>query len=87
MRYINKKLTFENVSIENIARKYGTPTYCYSYNKIRENIKSFKKSFNSFSPLICFAVKSNTNVNIIREIKKRCPIFFCNVRNRNFFYT
>ncbi len=69
MRYINKKLTFENVSIENIARKYGTPTYCYSYNKIRENIKNFKKNFNSFSPLICFAIKSNCNVNLIREIK------------------
>ena len=70
MRYINKKLTIENISIENIAKKYGTPTYCYSYDRLKENINNFKKNFKSFSPLICFAIKSNTNINLIREIKK-----------------
>ena len=70
MKYINKKLTIEKVSIQNIAKKYGTPTYCYSYNQLKENINNFKKSFKSFSPLICFAIKSNTNINLIREIKR-----------------
>ena len=70
MKYINKKLTIEKMSVQNIAKKYGTPAYCYSYKKLKENINNFKKSFRSFSPLICFAVKSNTNVNLIREIKK-----------------
>jgi len=70
MKYINKKLTIENISVQNIAQKYGTPTYCYSYKKLKENIYNFKKNFKSFSPLICFAVKSNTNINLIKEIKK-----------------
>ena len=70
MKYINKKLNIEKVTVNNIARKYGTPTYCYSYTKLRENILRFKKSFKSISPLICFAIKSNTNVSLIREIKK-----------------
>ena len=70
MKYINKKLTIEKISVQNIAKKYGTPTYCYSYDKLKENIKNFKKNFKSFSPLICFAIKSNTNVNLIREIRK-----------------
>ena len=70
MKYINKKLTFEKASIQSIAQKYGTPAYCYSYNKLKENINNFKKSFNSISPLICFAIKSNCNVNLIREIKR-----------------
>ncbi len=70
MKYINKKLTFENLSIQSIAQKYGTPVYCYSYNKLKENINNFKKSFKSITPLICFAVKSNCNINLIREIKK-----------------
>ena len=69
MKYIKKKLTIEKVSIQNIAARYGTPTYCYSYNQLKENINNFKKSFKSFSPLICFAIKSNTNVSLIREIK------------------
>ena len=70
MKYINKRLKIENVSIQNIAKTYGTPAYCYSYNKLKENISNFKRNFRSFSPLICFAIKSNTNVNLIREIKK-----------------
>ena len=70
MKYINKKLTIERVSIQNIAKKFGTPAYCYSLNQLKNNIKNFKKSFSSTSPLICFAIKSNTNVNLIREIKK-----------------
>ena len=70
MKYINKKLTIEKVSIQNIAKKFGTPAYCYSLNQLKNNIKNFKKNFSSTSPLICFAIKSNTNVNLIREIKK-----------------
>ena len=70
MKYINKNLSIEKISLKNIAKKYGTPTYCYSYSKLKENVNNFKKNFSSFSPLICFAVKSNTNLNLIREIKK-----------------
>ena len=70
MKYKNKKLTIEKVRIENIVKNYGTPAYCYSYNQLKNNINNFKKNFKSFSPLICFAIKSNTNLNIIREIKK-----------------
>ena len=69
MKYINKKLTIEKVSIQNIAKKYGTPTYCYSYDQLKRNINNFKKNFKSISPLICFAIKSNTNINLVREIK------------------
>ena len=70
MKYINKKLTIEKINLQKIANKFGTPFYSYSYSKMRENINSFKRNFKSISPLICFAVKSNTNINIIREIKK-----------------
>ena len=68
MKYINKGLVIERVNVKDLANKFGTPTYCYSFNKLKENIDSFKKSFRSFAPLICFAVKSNTNVKLIREI-------------------
>ena len=70
MKYINKKLTIEKVKVQDVAKKFGTPAYCYSYSKLRENINSFKKSFKAFSPLVCFAIKSNTNINLIREISK-----------------
>ncbi len=70
MKYINKKLSIEKVAVENIAKRFKTPTYCYSYKQLKGNIRNFKKSFKSFSPLICFSVKSNTNVNLIKEISK-----------------
>jgi len=70
MKYINKELTIEGIKIQEIAKKYGTPAYCYSYKKLKENINNFKKNFKSISPLICFAIKSNANVNLIKEIKK-----------------
>ena len=70
MKYIDNKLKIEKIKVQDIAKKYGTPTYCYSYDRLKKNINNFQKNFRSFSPLICFAVKSNTNVNLIREIKK-----------------
>ena len=60
MKYIKKRLTIDRVVIDDIAKKFGTPTYCYSYTQLKKNINNFKKNFKSFSPLICFAIKSNT---------------------------
>ena len=70
MKYINKSLSIEKIKVQDIAKKFGTPIYCYSYKQLKENISNFKKKFKTFSPLICFAIKSNTNVNLIREIRK-----------------
>ena len=70
MKYINKKLTIEKLSVETIAKKYGTPAYCYSFKQFKKNILNFKENFKSFSPLICFAIKSNANLNLIKEIKQ-----------------
>ena len=70
MKYIKKNLLIEKVKAQDLAKKFGTPIYCYSYRRLKENINNFKKNFKSFSPLVCFAIKSNTNVNLIREIRK-----------------
>jgi len=70
MKYINKNLSIENVKVQDVVKKFGTPTYCYSYNQLKRNISNFKKNFSSFFPIVCFAIKSNTNINLIREIRK-----------------
>ena len=70
MKYINKKLRIEKINVESIAKKYGTPSYCYSFKQLKQNINNFKENFKSFSPMVCFAIKSNTNLNLIKEIKK-----------------
>ena len=70
MNYFNKNLQIERVKVQNIVKKLSTPLYCYSYKQLKENIDNFKKSFKSFAPLICFSIKSNNNLNLIKEIKK-----------------
>jgi len=69
MKYINGMFHVEKISTELLAKRFNTPLYCYSYLKLKNNIKNFKKHFNSTNPLICFSVKSNSNIKILREIK------------------
>ena len=70
MKYKKGHFYIENVSAERIAKKFGTPSYVYSYDKIEDNIYNFKKNFKSVNPLICFSVKSNFNLKILNIIKK-----------------
>ncbi len=70
MKYINNIFTIENCSINRVIEKFETPIFCYSQKKIKENINNFKKSFKSFSPIICFSTKSNSNLEILKEIKR-----------------
>ena len=77
MRYKNNKFYIENVSVNSICKLTNTPTYIYSYKKIKENILGFKKQFKSIDPLTCFSVKSN---------KSLAPNFFANLSLSLFFF-
>ena len=70
MKYKKRQFYIESVSAERIAKKFGTPSYVYSYDKIKSNIKNFKKNFKTINPLICFSVKSNSNSNILSIVNK-----------------
>ena len=70
MHFKKNKLFIEKVEGSKIVKKFGTPTYCYSLRKLKNNIKNFQKSFNSINPLLCFSVKSNSNLQILKEVKK-----------------
>ena len=70
MKYIKGNFYIEDVFAKKIALKFGTPVYCYSLKILRQNIELLKKNFQPFNPLICFAVKANSNLDILKEIKK-----------------
>ena len=70
MKYKKRHFYIENVSAERLARQFNTPLYVYSHNKIKENINNFKKNFQTINPLICFSVKSNSNLKILSLINK-----------------
>ena len=70
MKYIKSNFHIEDVNLQKLAKKFDTPLYCYSYEKLKKNIINFKLHFRKLNPLICFAIKSNSNLSIIKEIKK-----------------
>jgi len=70
MIYRKNKLTIDHLDTSKIARKYKTPIYCYSLRKIKENIQNIKTHFKNINPLICYAVKANPNLGILKEIKR-----------------
>tara|TARA_B100001063_G_scaffold90418_1_gene84206 strand:- start:2772 stop:3986 length:1215 start_codon:yes stop_codon:yes gene_type:complete len=71
MIYKKNKLFVDSFDVGFLGKKYKTPIYCYSLRKIRENIKNLKVHFKKFNPLICYAVKANPNLNILKEIKNQ----------------
>ena len=70
LRYVGKNLFIERLSIKNILKKQKTPFYIYSENQIITNFLKFKNTFKKTNPLICFAAKSNSNLNILRVLGK-----------------
>ena len=68
--YKKNKLFLENVSLNKIANKFGTPIFCYSSTQISNNFNLFKSSFTKIKPLICYAMKANFNSHIIQTLAK-----------------
>ena len=66
LRYVGKNLFVEKLSLKNILKKIKTPFYIYSENQITSNFLKFVNTFKKANPLICFAAKSNSNLNILR---------------------
>ena len=65
-QYQNGKLLCEELLIENLARKYGTPLYVYSKNMIAEKFKAIDEAFSSVKHTICYAMKANSNMEILK---------------------
>ena len=68
--YQNGQLHCEDVALATLADAVGTPCYVYSKNAIRENFRAFRTAFEGVQPLICYAVKANSNLSILRLLKE-----------------
>ncbi len=66
--YINGALHCEDVPISDIIKEYQTPFYLYSYNTLIDHYRKIKEAFREVSPLICFSMKSNSNLNLCKAL-------------------
>jgi diaminopimelate decarboxylase len=66
--YSSGQLQCEGVPLEQIAREVGTPVYVYSENAMRCQIKLFGEAFRSVPHHICYAVKANSNLTLLRRL-------------------
>ena len=69
--YRNNELWCEDVPHQAIARKTGTPAYVYSHRTLDRHFTVFDQAFAKIDHLVCFAVKSNSNVAILRVFARR----------------
>lgn len=67
--YRGESLFSESIEIEKIANQIETPFYCYSVNAIRQNIFNFKSEIHGINEKICFSLKANSNLSILKVIK------------------
>lgn len=69
--YKNSVLSAEDISVSEIAKQVGTPFYCYSKKQFTENFLEFKNAFSGVDATICYALKSNSNHQVISLLKEQ----------------
>lgn len=69
--YQGDALYAEDVALSDIAKKVGTPFYCYSHATLVRHAQVFTESLARVKPLVCFAVKSNSNIAVLSVLAKQ----------------
>jgi diaminopimelate decarboxylase len=72
---VQPALFCESVSLERLAASYGTPLYVYSTAMIRERIKAFARAFRLIPHTLCYSVKANSSLAILRLIARESAGF------------
>lgn len=62
------ELYCEQVPVSRIARKVGTPFYLYSHHTLVDHFKKIESAFAKIRPLICFAMKANGNLAVLKTL-------------------
>jgi len=67
-KYKKNKLYCENIKVEDLAKKFSTPLYVYSYHTLIDHYLKLKSAFSGINPLICYSVKANSNLSILKAL-------------------
>jgi diaminopimelate decarboxylase len=66
----NPELHCEKRALQDLAERFGTPLYVYSASMVRERIRAFAEAFHGIDHTICYSVKANSNLSILRLLAK-----------------
>ena len=69
--YKNNKFYAEGVAIEKIVKEVGTPCYIYSHRTLTRHFMAFDQAFSSAPHLICYSVKANSNIALLKTFIKK----------------
>ena len=69
-KFKNGSLKVEELNVIKITKTIRTPFYVYSKKNIVQNYKNFYGTFKNVKPLICFSVKANSNLGVLKVLKK-----------------
>lgn len=62
--------TIEKIEFGQLAAQFGTPLYVYSENELTQAYARYQTAFAALNPLICYAVKANSNLSIIQHFAR-----------------
>jgi len=65
-----QEVVCEGVPLDSVAQRFGTPTYVYSRAAIDDAYKELHSGLGALSHTLCFAVKSNGNLSILKHLAK-----------------
>lgn len=68
--YRDGQLMAEDVALADIAESVGTPVYVYSSATLKRHFRVFREAFAGVNPLICFAVKANSNQAVLKTLAR-----------------
>ncbi|EPR30416.1 diaminopimelate decarboxylase [Alkalidesulfovibrio alkalitolerans DSM 16529] len=69
--YRNDRLFAEDVPVEEIVARFGTPTYVYSSATFRRHFEAFDSAFARLPHMVCYSVKANSNIHILRLLAEK----------------
>jgi diaminopimelate decarboxylase len=67
--YVTDELRCESASLLTLAERFGTPTYVYSRAAILNNFQELARAISRIPSLICYSVKANSNLKILRLLR------------------
>lgn len=66
--YRSGRLYCEDVPVEALAKKFGTPLYVYSQGTLTGHVRRLRGALEALDPAVCFAVKSNSNLAVLKVL-------------------